>query len=102
MEYRDESNPSYFPENIMYKIFARLAQECLNELRYECKQWHGLISTSKSVADSFRRSQPALLIQVPTSSTMRNGRTKLLELDEEGLGFKYKKFGNVSDGKGQV
>ena len=87
----DECSLQYVSPYILCKIFDQVPREQLVELSLACKRWHELITESSFIAYDFLRSKPSLLIQL-SLSIGHNLKSKLLELDDEGLGYKIKDF----------
>ncbi|XP_010109263.2 F-box protein At5g49610 [Morus notabilis] len=90
-----EHNIPYIYEHILLQIFAKIPQEDLQELRYTCKFWNKTISNNKFMAQNFLQSKSSLLIQFRKKFAV-TFKSKLLELDHEGLGFKLDHFANMT------
>ncbi|KAM6574338.1 hypothetical protein CsatA_022665 [Cannabis sativa] len=89
----------YIPKEIIPNIMTKLPHDLIMKLRNSYKEWKQFTSNATFIADSFFHTKSnSILIQIPTfkpstPAHKRKYKSKLLELDENGLGFKIKNFG---------
>ncbi|XP_021289704.1 putative F-box protein At5g62060 [Herrania umbratica] len=87
----NNGNPPELPKHIIVYILAKVPSEVLyNTLRFVCKEWHRLISSSEFTYENVVHQKPGLLIQVPRWPwTVDNTwwKTSFLQIDENEFDF---------------
>ncbi|KAJ4704516.1 F-box domain containing protein [Melia azedarach] len=84
-----EHSPPYLSEEIIFQVLTRLPATYLHDkVRYICKPWHNLISSTGFIAKNTQQNKRELLVLVPcTTNTKLSYEVKLLEMDDKTIDF---------------